>query len=124
MLRRRQNRSDAMRKRCYWVPGAYAPLLSEKRNSFLKLLKNKAFKEERRTKNEVTPPANSRPWNPTRASTIGAPADVAPAQSRYPSLTSASASAPCLQRSSAIAWCRDSRGGRRHDPGRLFARSG
>jgi hypothetical protein len=33
--------------------GAYAPLVSEKRHSCLRLLKNKAFKEERRTKNAV-----------------------------------------------------------------------
>jgi len=39
--------------RSYWIPGSYAPLLSEKHNSFLRLLKNKAFKEERRTKNGV-----------------------------------------------------------------------
>jgi hypothetical protein len=30
-----------------------APLVSEKRNSFFRLLKNKAFKKERRTKNGV-----------------------------------------------------------------------
>src|SRR5215471_1069323 len=36
--------------RSYWIPGAYAPALSEKRNSFLRLLKNKGFKEERMTK--------------------------------------------------------------------------
>jgi len=39
--------------RSYWIPGSYAPLVSEKRNSFLRLLKNKAFKKERRTKNGV-----------------------------------------------------------------------
>jgi len=43
---------------CFWPTllldsGSYAPLLSEKRNSFLRLLKNKAFKEESRTKNGV-----------------------------------------------------------------------
>ena len=32
--------------RSYWIPGSYAPLASEKRNSFLRLLKNKAFKKE------------------------------------------------------------------------------
>jgi len=37
--------------RSYWIPGPYAPLLSEKHNAFLRLLKNKGFKEERRTKN-------------------------------------------------------------------------
>src|SRR3989442_15325049 len=36
--------------RSYWIPGSYAPALSEKRNPFLRLLKNKGFKEERRTK--------------------------------------------------------------------------
>src|SRR5215470_12900510 len=39
--------------RSYWIPGAYAPLLSEKRHLFLRLLKNKALREERRTKNGV-----------------------------------------------------------------------
>jgi hypothetical protein len=39
-----------MTTRSYWIPGSYAPTLSENRNSFLKLLKNKAFKEERMTK--------------------------------------------------------------------------
>ena len=37
-------------ERSYWIPGAYAPALSEKCNSFLRLLKNKGFKEERMTK--------------------------------------------------------------------------
>jgi 4-alpha-glucanotransferase len=36
--------------RSYWIPGSYAPALSENRNSFLRLLKNKDFKEERMTK--------------------------------------------------------------------------
>ena len=36
--------------RSYWIPGSYAPALSEKHNSFLRLLKNKGFKEERMTK--------------------------------------------------------------------------
>src|SRR5215468_1515697 len=39
--------------RSYWIPGSYDPLVSEKRNSFLRLLKNKAFKKERKTKNGV-----------------------------------------------------------------------
>jgi hypothetical protein len=30
-------------ERSYWLPGAYAPTLSEKRNSFLRPLKNKGF---------------------------------------------------------------------------------
>ncbi|HSX77562.1 MAG TPA: hypothetical protein VLQ80_03170, partial [Candidatus Saccharimonadia bacterium] len=38
------------KKRSYWIPGSYAPALSEKHNSFLRLLKNKGFKEETRTK--------------------------------------------------------------------------
>ena len=37
-------------RRSYWIPGSYAPALSEKRNSFLRLLKNKGFKKESRTK--------------------------------------------------------------------------
>jgi hypothetical protein len=37
-------------KRSYWIPGAYAPALSEKRNAFLRLLKNKGFKKESLTK--------------------------------------------------------------------------
>jgi hypothetical protein len=36
--------------RSYWIPGSYAPALSEKWNSFLRLLKNKSFKKERMTK--------------------------------------------------------------------------
>jgi hypothetical protein len=34
----------------YWIPGSYVPILSEKHNSFLWLLKNKGFKEGRVTK--------------------------------------------------------------------------
>src|SRR5215467_15143628 len=37
-------------QRSYWIPGSYAPMLSEKHSSFLRLLKNKGFKEERMTK--------------------------------------------------------------------------
>jgi hypothetical protein len=37
-------------RRSYWIPGAYAPALSEKRNAFLRLLKNKGFKKESMTK--------------------------------------------------------------------------
>ena len=36
--------------RSYWIPGAYTPTFSKKRNSFLRLLKNKGFKEESMTK--------------------------------------------------------------------------
>ena len=39
-----------MDDRSYWIPGSYAPALSEKRHSFLRLLKNKSFKEKRMTK--------------------------------------------------------------------------
>jgi hypothetical protein len=39
-----------MKNRSYWIPGSYAPALSENRNSFVRLLKNKGFKEERMTK--------------------------------------------------------------------------
>jgi hypothetical protein len=39
-----------MHRRSYWIPGAYAPVLSEKCNSFSGLLKNKGSKEERKTK--------------------------------------------------------------------------
>jgi hypothetical protein len=37
-------------RRSYWIPGSSAPALSEKRNAFLRLLKNKGFKEESMTK--------------------------------------------------------------------------
>jgi hypothetical protein len=36
--------------RSYWIPGSYAPSLSKKHHSFLRLLKNKGFKEESMTK--------------------------------------------------------------------------
>ena len=39
--------------RSYWIPGSYAPALSEKRHTFLRLLKNKGFKEESRTKTSL-----------------------------------------------------------------------
>src|SRR5229473_776848 len=41
--------ASALRQR-HSIPGSYAPALSEKHNSFLRLLKNKGFKEETRTK--------------------------------------------------------------------------
>src|SRR5215510_7171770 len=41
---------DRFLQRSYWMPGPYAPTLSEKRNLFLSLLKNKGFKKESRTK--------------------------------------------------------------------------
>ena len=31
--------------RSYWIPGSYAPTVSEKRSAFLRSLKNKGFKE-------------------------------------------------------------------------------
>jgi hypothetical protein len=42
--------SGHFRKRSYWIAGSYVPTLSENHNSFLRLLKNKGFKEERMTK--------------------------------------------------------------------------
>jgi hypothetical protein len=39
--------------RSYWIPGSYAPALSEKGNSFLRLLNNKGFREESMTKVEL-----------------------------------------------------------------------
>src|SRR4029453_5503954 len=42
--------SGGYRSRSYWIPGSYAPALSKKRNAFLRLLKNKGFRGERRTK--------------------------------------------------------------------------
>jgi len=35
--------------RSYWIPGSSAPALSEKRNSFLRLWKNKGFKQKSMT---------------------------------------------------------------------------
>jgi hypothetical protein len=43
-------RISTMICRSYWIPGSYAPTLSKKRNSFLKLLRNKDFKEGSMTK--------------------------------------------------------------------------
>src|SRR5215475_8262985 len=40
----------AIRRRSYWIPGSYDLALPEKRNSFVKLLKKKGFKEESMTK--------------------------------------------------------------------------
>jgi hypothetical protein len=36
--------------RSYWIPGSYAPTLSENRSTFLRPLKNNGLKEERVTK--------------------------------------------------------------------------
>jgi hypothetical protein len=41
---------DTFPRRSYWIPGSYAPTLSEKGNSFLSLLKNKGFRKESMTK--------------------------------------------------------------------------
>lgn len=38
-----------MKRRSYWLPGASAPTLSEKRNASFRLVPKKGFKEERRT---------------------------------------------------------------------------
>jgi hypothetical protein len=37
-------------RRSYWIPGSYAPSLSKKHHSFLRLLKNKGFQKESMTK--------------------------------------------------------------------------
>jgi hypothetical protein len=42
--------NEAYFDRSSWIPGSYAPALSEKRNAFLSMLKNKGFKEESMTK--------------------------------------------------------------------------
>ena len=47
---RRVSRGKGKLRRSYWIPGSYAPTLSERRDSFLRLLKNNDFKEERMTK--------------------------------------------------------------------------
>src|SRR5438128_3446006 len=39
--------------RSYWIPGSYAPALSENGDLFSRLLKNKDFKEEKMTKVEL-----------------------------------------------------------------------
>ena len=39
--------------RSYWIPGSYAPALSEKGNSLLRLLNNEGFSEESMTKVEL-----------------------------------------------------------------------
>src|SRR4029450_1535004 len=61
-------------RRSYWIPGAYAPALSEKRNSFLRLLKNKGFKEENITKGGLYAIGNSTPleYNKSHRIYIGA----------------------------------------------------
>src|SRR5262245_46256916 len=42
-------RRSGFERRSYWIPGSYAPVLSEKRNAFSGLLNNKGSKEERKT---------------------------------------------------------------------------
>ena len=53
LLGTRQRNILAIDLRSYWIPGSYAPALSENRHSFLTLLKNKGFKEESMTKVRV-----------------------------------------------------------------------
>jgi hypothetical protein len=43
----------AFQPRSDWIPGADAPTLSEKHNAFLRLWKNKGFKEKSRAKVEL-----------------------------------------------------------------------
>src|ERR1043166_1469369 len=43
---------SAMQARSYWIPGASAPTVFEKRSAFLRPLKKKGFKEERVAKVE------------------------------------------------------------------------
>ena len=40
----------AFLSRSYWIPGSYAPALSEKHTAFLRPLINKGFKDESMTK--------------------------------------------------------------------------
>ena len=42
--------STTLGERSDWIPRSYGPALPEKRNSFLRLLKNKGFREESMTK--------------------------------------------------------------------------
>jgi hypothetical protein len=57
----RGTKPDALGWRSCWIPGSYAPALSEKRNSFFRLLKNQGFKEERMTKVELYAIGSSTP---------------------------------------------------------------
>lgn len=43
-------RMTCFSNRSYWIPGSYAATLSENHDSFLRLLKDNDFKEERMTK--------------------------------------------------------------------------
>src|SRR5262245_18614708 len=65
--------SRASVRRSYWIPGAYALTLSEKRNSFLRPWKNKGLREGEKQKSGYTLSVNIRPWNPTRASAVSPP---------------------------------------------------
>ena len=40
-------------ERAYWIPGSYAPTLSENHNSFLRTLKNKGFRGGENDKSRV-----------------------------------------------------------------------
>ena len=44
-----KNRAIGFIERSYWIPGSYTPTLSENHDSLLRLLKNKALKEEKIT---------------------------------------------------------------------------
>jgi hypothetical protein len=44
-----ETKQSGIRLRSSWIPGSYAPALSEEGDSLLRLLKNKGFREERLT---------------------------------------------------------------------------
>ena len=66
-------------RRSYWIPGASAPALSEKNNSFLRLLKNKGFKEESMTKVGLYAIGKSTTLESNKSLAAMAPADVSQA---------------------------------------------
>jgi hypothetical protein len=80
----------ANRVRSYWIPGSYAPALSEMRNSFLRLLKTKGFKEQSMTKvglyaiGKSTPPESNKSLSsfesPSLASALADATAFAPQQ--------------------------------------------
>jgi hypothetical protein len=47
IVKPRLARAPTIRSRSYWIPGSYAPTLSENHDSLLRLWKNKGFKEEK-----------------------------------------------------------------------------
>jgi hypothetical protein len=53
--------------RSSWIPGSYAPALSEKHNACLRPLKIRASRRRAGQNSGWTPSACPRPWNPTRA---------------------------------------------------------